>query len=178
MLQKNDRIELKFAAQFRDQRRLSFEDEIDVVRRVEMTRAVSERTLFHLLDLLHRGTLFRKFGFEAFNDLFHAVFLAARIDGQQTFITTFHNVSILFCSVVSGNGGCNAVVRKVLEGFRRAFKCTVHRWFLRSIEFAQDMVDQLFGPRSSSDSDSQAHKSLAQMFNNRLETVVTAVAAR
>src|SRR5271157_2148011 len=108
MLQKNDRIELKFAAQLRDQRRVSFEDEIDVVRRVEVTWAVSERTLFHLLDLLHGGTLFRKFGLEAFNDLFHAVFLTARIDGQQTFITTFHNVfnTILLCCKWSWRTPC------------------------------------------------------------------------
>ena len=37
------------------------------------------------------------------------------------------------------------VVREVLDRFRRAFKRVVHRLFLSSIEFAQDVVDQFFG---------------------------------
>jgi hypothetical protein len=52
MLQKNDWVELKFAAQLRDQGWICFKNEIDVIGRVKMTWTVREWSLIHFLDLL------------------------------------------------------------------------------------------------------------------------------
>jgi len=59
MLQKNDGVELKFAAQLDDQGLICFENKIYVVGGVDVTRAVGERALIHFLNLFDHSALFR-----------------------------------------------------------------------------------------------------------------------
>ena len=90
MLQKNNGIEFKLVPQFCDQGWVGFKDKISLVRRVDMAGAVSQGALVHFLHLLDFSTLFDEVGFEAFDNLFDAIFLALAIDGHQAFITMFH----------------------------------------------------------------------------------------
>ena len=60
MLQKNHRVQLKFVAELCDQGGLSFEDEVDIVGRIDVPRAIRERALIRFLDLLDRRALFRE----------------------------------------------------------------------------------------------------------------------
>jgi len=90
MLQKNDGIEFKLVPQFCDKGWVGFKNEISVVRRVDMPGAVSQRALVHFLYLFDFSPLFDEVGFEAFDNLFYAIFLASTVDGHQAFITMFH----------------------------------------------------------------------------------------
>src|ERR1700722_12904881 len=83
--------------------------------------------------------------------------------------------SISFCSVVIVHRRSDSVLRYMFNRFCPTIDCALDRRFFRSIEFAQDMVAQPFGVRRGTDPNSQPHKSLAQMDNNRFQTVVASV---
>ena len=92
-----------------------------------MPRGIGELALIHFLDLLDLSALVNKLRFQALEDLLYAIFLGAGIKSHQAFVTMFHNVSILFCSIVDIHGGCDSVLDHVFNGFGSAFDCGLDR---------------------------------------------------
>ena len=59
-------------------------NEIHIKAGVQRTGHIGKRALVHFLDLLDLRAFFLKFGFQAVDDIFNGVFLALRVENDQT----------------------------------------------------------------------------------------------
>jgi hypothetical protein len=177
MLQKNDRIELEFGTKLGDQRWFSLKDEVDVVSRIKMASGVSEGSFVHFLDLLNLRAFLRKLRFEAFNRFSHGIFTAMAIQGHETFITVFHNVSTYFCSIVNVHRGIDPMLRYMQDGFHRSLDRVLHDFFFGWSEFTQNMIDDFLSALRSTNSDPETLKHFSEMVNHRPKPIMASVAA-